>query len=118
MDEFVRRLPNKSSYSQKGLSGYRFPLKNLNVEIYFVDVKQGHDTFLISKKCAHIYYILYGRGFFVIRNKKHAVKAGMLIELPPKIEYTYSGRMKLLLIMNPPWFKGNDKLTKMNPSVK
>jgi mannose-6-phosphate isomerase-like protein (cupin superfamily) len=118
MGEFSRKPSIKPSYSQKGLSGYKFPLKNRNVEIYFVDAKQGHDTFLISKKCTHIYYVLDGRGFFVIRNKKHAVKAGMLIEMSPKIEYTYSGRMKLLLIMNTPWFKGNDKLTKRNPSVK
>jgi mannose-6-phosphate isomerase-like protein (cupin superfamily) len=61
---------------------------------------------------------LDGRGFFVIKNKKYAVKTGMLIEVPSKTEYTYSGRMKLLLIMNPPWFKGNDKLTKRNSSVK
>lgn len=118
MDKFSRKLSGKPSYSQKGLSGYKFSLENPNVEIYFVDVKQGHDTYLISKKCSHIYYVLEGKGFFDIENKKHQVKSGMLIEVSPNIEYTYSGKMKLLLIMNPPWFKGNDKITKKNPSVK
>ena len=118
MSEFVHKRSIRPAYSQKGLAGYRFPLKNPNVGIYFVNVKQGHDTFLISEKCTHIYYVLDGRGFFVVRNKKFPVKPGMLVEMPPRIEYTYSGRMKLLLIMNPTWFKGNDRLTKKNPSVK
>lgn len=117
MDEFIRKLKDKPSFSQKGLDGYRFPLGNKEVEVYLVDIKQGHNTYFISKKITHIYYILGGEGFFDIGGKKIQVKSGMLIEAPPNIEYTYSGKMKVLLIMNPPWFKGNEEITKKNPSV-
>jgi hypothetical protein len=41
----------------------------------------------------------------------------MLVEVPPNIEYSYSGSMKLLLIGNPRWFKGNEEVTKKNPDV-
>lgn len=118
MDKFTRKLPNKPSFSQKGLSGYHFQTKNRDVEVYFLDVKQGHESYFISKKCTHIYYVIEGKGFFDIDGSKYEVKPGMLIEVPPNVEYTYSGKMKLLLIMNPPWFKGNEKFTKKNPSVK
>jgi len=118
MNEFRFKIPNKPSFSQKGLLGYKFPIKSHDVEVYFVDVVQGHETYFISKKCTHIYYVIEGEGFFDINDKKHDAKQGMLIEVPPNVEYTYSGKMKLLLIMSPPWFKGNEEITKKNPSVK
>lgn len=118
MDGFIRKIKDKPSFSQKGLDGYKFPLENKEVEIYFIDVKQGHDTYIISKKCKHIYYVIEGEGEFDIGGSKDEAKPGMLIEVPPNIEYTYSGKMKLLLVMNPPWFKGNDEITKKNLSVK
>ena len=118
MNKFISELPSKPSFSQNGLSGYHFLTKNSNVEIYFVDVKQGHDTYILSKKCTHIYYVIEGEGVFDIDGSKYEVKTGMLVEVPPNVEYTYSGEMKLLLIMNPAWFKGNEEITKKNPSVK
>jgi mannose-6-phosphate isomerase-like protein (cupin superfamily) len=118
MDEFIRKLKDKPSYSQKGLDGYRFPLSNKEIQIYFVDVKKGHDTYIVSKKITHIYYILEGGGSFDIGGKKIQVKPGMMVEVPPNVEYTYSGKMKILLIMIPPWFAGNDEITRKNPSVE
>jgi len=111
------RLPARPSFEQKGLKGYMYPLTNKELEIYYVDVTQGHDTHLISRKCFHIYYVLEGEGFFDIDNQIRDVSKGSLIEVSPNTEYTYSGKMRLLLIMNPPWFKGNEKITKKNPSV-
>jgi mannose-6-phosphate isomerase-like protein (cupin superfamily) len=118
MAEYIRRLADNASYTQKGLKGFKFPLANKNAEVYFVEAEQGHDNYIVSKKCTHIYYVLEGNGIFDIENGKTQVKTGQLIEVPPKAEYTYSGKMKLLLIMNPPWFKGNEKITKKNPCVR
>lgn len=118
MGEFELKLPDKPSFSQKGLSGYKFPLKNHDIEVYFVDVVQGHESYFISKKCTHIYYVIEGEGFFDINGKKQDAKEGLLIEVPPNVEYTYSGRMRLILIMSPPWIKGNEEITRRNPSVK
>jgi len=118
MGEFVSKIPSKPNFSQKGLAGYHFKIKNRDVEVYFVDVTQGHEAYFISKKCTHIYYVIEGEGSFDINGAKHEVKPGMLVEVPPNVEYTYSGKMKLLLVMNPPWFKGNEEITRKNPSVK
>jgi hypothetical protein len=41
----------------------------------------------------------------------------MLIEVPPHLEYSYSGAMKLLLIGTPRWSMGNERMTKKNPDV-
>ncbi len=114
MSAYLSLLPKKPSFSQKGLKGFQFPLSIKKFEIYFVDVSKGHDTYIISKKITHTYYILQGKGTFDISGKITRVKKGMMISVPPKIEYTYSGFMKFLLIMNPPWFEGNEIVTKKN----
>ena len=114
----MARLSEQPAFSQKGLKGYAYPLKNKNVEIYYVDVTQGHDNYIISKICTHIYYVLEGEGVFELDGKKTNMKKGELIEIPPNVEYAYSGNMRLLLIMNPPWFEGNEEIIRKNPSVK
>jgi len=112
------KLPKKPTIKQKGLKGYQFPLENKNIEIDYVDVSQGHDNYIISKKCTHIYYVLEGAGEFELDGKVQKVKEGSMVEILPNVEFTYSGKMKLLLTMNPPWFEGNSTTIKKNPKVK
>lgn len=114
----IKQKPNKPSFSQKGLNGYTYPLENRKIGVHFVDVKQGHDKFLISKVLTHVYYILEGNGTFIIDGKEYPVEKGMLIEVPPKIKYVYSGNMKVLLIVEPSWFEGNEDFFEDNPAVK
>lgn len=113
----MNKLSKKPEFVQKGLKGYRFEVKNKAIEVYLVNVTTGHDSYIISKKCTHFYYVLEGRGFFDIEKKKIKVKKGNFIEIEPKKEYTYSGKMKLLLMMNPPWFLGNETIIRKNPKV-
>ena len=115
---YTLTIPSSPSFALKGLKGYQFePLRNQELDIYFVDVEKGHDTFIISKKITRIYYILEGKGYFTIENKKYDVEPRMLVEVPPNVEYSYSGTMKLILISNPRWFEGNEEVTKKNPDV-
>jgi mannose-6-phosphate isomerase-like protein (cupin superfamily) len=114
----VLTIPSSPSFASRGLRGYQFqPLKNEHLEVHFLDVRTGHDQFIISKVLTRIYYIIDGKGSFVIDNQKYDVAAGMLIEVPPGHEYCYSGAMKILLISNPRWFSGNEQNTRDNPDV-
>ncbi len=115
---FVRTLPPSPSFESEGLKGYQFPhLRNQDLEIYLLDVWAGHDYFIISKQLTRVYYILEGSGHFTIDNTKYPVRPGMLVEVPPNIEYSYSGAMKIILISHPRWFNGNEIKTKKNPDV-
>jgi SAM-dependent methyltransferase/quercetin dioxygenase-like cupin family protein len=101
-----------------GLFGYTFgPLNQKDLEIYYIEVEKGHDTFIISKKITRTYYVLCGSGYFTIADRKYDVSPGMLVEVPPKVEYSYSGKMKLIAVSKPRWFHGNDTHTKWNPDV-
>jgi mannose-6-phosphate isomerase-like protein (cupin superfamily)/SAM-dependent methyltransferase len=115
---YIYSLPTSTSFDDKGLFGYTFgPLNQKDLEIYYIEVEKGHDTFMISKKITRIYYVLRGSGYFTIADRKYNVGPGMLVEVPPKVEYSYSGKMKLIAVSKPRWFFGNDTHTKWNPDV-
>ncbi len=116
--QYVHSLPASPSFVDKGLVGYDFgPLNHKDVEIIYIDAERGHDTFLVSKRVVRVYYILSGSGHFTIADSRYEVRAGMLIEVPPKTEYCYSGKMKLIAFSTPRWSGGNDTFTKWNPDV-
>jgi len=115
---YTHSLPSSVSFTGKGLFGYTFgPLNQRDLEIYYIKVEKGHDFFMISKKITRIYYILSGSGYFTIGNEKYDVQDGMLVEVPPKVEFCYSGKMTMIGISKPRWFGGNDRPTKWNPDV-
>jgi SAM-dependent methyltransferase len=116
--QYVHSLPTSPSFVNKGLVGYDFgPLNQKGIDVIYIDAEKGHDTFLISKKIARIYYVLSGTGRFTIADRSYDVSAGMIVEVPLKTEYCYSGRMKLIAFSTPRWFSGNDTFTRWNPDV-
>jgi chemotaxis methyl-accepting protein methylase len=115
---YTHSLPNLPSFEGKGLFGYTFgPLQQKDIEIYYIDVDGGHDTFMVSKRITRTYYVLSGNGYFTIGGRRYDTDTGMLVEVPPNVEYSYSGKMKLIGISKPRWFEGNDTHTKWNPDV-
>ncbi|MGA9132137.1 MAG: CheR family methyltransferase [Candidatus Sulfotelmatobacter sp.] len=115
---YVYSRPTSTSFTGKGLLGYTFgPLNQREVDIYYIDSEKGHDTFMISKKITRIYYVLSGNGCFTIGGNKFDIHPGMLVEVPPKVEYCYSGQLTMLAFATPRWFGGNDTHTKWNPDV-
>jgi mannose-6-phosphate isomerase-like protein (cupin superfamily)/SAM-dependent methyltransferase len=116
--QYVYSLPTSPSFIGKGMLGYDFkPLNQKDLEIIYVEAEKGHDTFIVRKKGVRIYYIIAGTGHFTIADRRYDVSAGMLVEIPPKVEYCYSGKMKLIVLSTPRWFGGNDTFTKWNPDV-
>jgi SAM-dependent methyltransferase len=115
---YTHSLPNLPSFEGKGLFGYTFgPLQQKDIEIYYIDVDGGHDTFMVSKRITRTYYVLCGNGYFTIGGRRYDTGPGMLVEIPPNVEYCYSGKMRLIGISKPRWFTGNDTHTKWNPDV-
>src|SRR5208282_5045314 len=115
---YTYSLPTSASFTGKGLLGYAFgPLSQKDVDIYFIEVEKGHDTFMISRKITRTYYVLAGMGHFTIDGQKYNVTPGVLVEVPPCVEFCYSGKMTLIAFARPGLFSGNDTHTKWNPDV-
>src|SRR5215467_3580765 len=115
---YIYSLPSLTAFDGRGLFGYSFgPLKQNDVDISYIEVDKGHDTFMISKRITRTYYVLSGSGYFTIADQRYDVLPGMLVEIPPQVEYSYSGKIKLLAVSIPRWFTGNDTHTRWNPDV-
>jgi hypothetical protein len=115
---YVFAASSSPSFSLEGLAGYEYqPLKDQDFAVHLLDVYKGHDTFMISKALTRIYYVIEGSGLFTIDNQNYEVAAGLVIEVPPGLEYSYSGSMKMLLVSHPRWFQGNEQMTRINPNV-
>ena len=118
MSDYICNLSSEPIFTQKGLACYPFEIQSPDVQVKVIDVETGHDTYIVCKKCTHIFYVIEGEGSFEIDDTLYSVKPHMLIEVPPHVEFTYTGKMKLLLIMNPHWFEGNEEIIRENPNVK
>ena len=115
---FVLAPSSSPSFALKGMAGYEFrSLKHQDIAVHLLDVHEGHDTYIISKALTRFYYIIEGTGVFTIDNQKYDVASGLLVEVPPGVEYSYSGSMKILLVSHPRWFEGNERTTRKNPDV-
>jgi len=114
----VHSLPATPAFKGRGLLGYNFaPLAQRDLDLYYVEVERGHDTFMISKRISRTYYILSGAGYFTIDGRKHDVTPGMVVEVPPKVEYSYSGQMRFVAFCTPRWRSGSDRHTRWNEDV-
>ncbi len=113
--QYIHCVPTAPAFKERGLTGYAFgPLARKDLDLYYIEVEGGHDTFMISKKITRIHYILSGAGHFIIDGRRYDVTSGMVVEVPPKVEYSYSGRMRLVAFCMPGWRFGNDWHTKWN----
>ncbi|MGB8887746.1 MAG: hypothetical protein WCC87_13545 [Candidatus Korobacteraceae bacterium] len=115
---YIYTVPQSTSFTATGLQGYSFgPLRQKDLDIYYIESEKGHDTFMVSKKITRTYYVLSGYGYFTIDSRRYDVCPGLLVEVPPKVEYSYSGKMTMIAFARPRWFSGNDTHTKWNPDV-
>jgi len=115
---YVLTASASPSFSLEGLAGYEYlPLKDKDFAVHLLEVHRGHDTYMISKALTRIYYVIEGSGAFTIDNRRYAVMPGVVVEVPPGVEYTYSGSMKMFLVSHPRWFQGNELVTRINPEV-
>jgi chemotaxis methyl-accepting protein methylase len=115
---YVYKLPVSVSFRAKGLRGYSFGLmKQKDLEILYVESEKGHDAFLICQGITRTYYILSGNGNFTINGQPYSVDPGVVVEIPPGVEYSYSGHMTLLVFCKRHGFRRSDKFTRWNRDV-
>ena len=98
---YVKKIPKEPTFMQNGLNGYQFDLDKKGLEISYIDCFKGHDKYCRDTESTLIYYVLEGKGQYVINNEKLSVQKGDVVEVPVNAEFVYAGNMKLILIMTP-----------------
>ena len=77
--------------------GENVPLAN----VVYVHVEEGHFEEFYDIKSTYIYYIVKGRGVFVLNDEKVEAKATDLIVIPSKTRIHYFGTMDMVLTVSP-----------------
>lgn len=108
MSKYIKELPQNPHFVQNGLKGYKYNLEAKGLGLYIEVSHKGLDKYVYDKESTHIYYVLEGEGKFCIDRDIFNVKQGDVIEAPSRTEFTYSGKMKLILIMTPDFKTEND----------
>lgn len=109
--QHVFNEPDELSFDKVGVKGKIFPITEQTDDIQFVriDTETGHQTKISQEVCTFSYYVLEGSGYFEIDDVKEDCGVGDLIVIPPKKAFIYKGKMKLLLVVTPPWREEQEK---------
>jgi cupin superfamily acireductone dioxygenase involved in methionine salvage len=74
-----------------------------------VSVKEGHFQEFYDEKSTYIYYIVSGKGTFVLNDEKIQAKATDLIVIPEKTKIHYFGTMEMVLTVSPAFSEDNER---------
>jgi mannose-6-phosphate isomerase-like protein (cupin superfamily) len=96
------KLKNAQRFEWKGLKGYSYNSKkefgNASAAYFEVETQHGKVKNKISDR---VYYILEGKGKFVINGKSVPVGKTDVVIVPKNTPYNYLGKMKLFLVHVP-----------------
>ena len=97
-------LKNAFKFGWEGLSAYSYSSVNdfSGASAAVFEVTGSHGK-VLSKISNRIYYILEGKGIFIIDGAEITVKKTDVIIVPHNTPYDYNGKMKLFLVHTPPW---------------
>lgn len=76
----------------------------------YQEVNGNHEDEFVNNKSAFLYYIIEGKGEFIIEDKEYTVKESDVIIIPPGTRFYYRGKMKQLLSTAPAWEEKHEKI--------
>jgi mannose-6-phosphate isomerase-like protein (cupin superfamily) len=100
---------------------FRISKHSINLQVYkdigdcgivLIDTDEGHNQEFVHGQSTFHYIVLEGTGTFYVNSEAVSVSTGDLLSIEPSTRIYYTGRMRLLLITNPPWREENEAETK------
>ncbi|HXS15117.1 MAG TPA: cupin domain-containing protein [Candidatus Saccharimonadales bacterium] len=94
---------NAIQHGREGVKGWYYQLPEINkgTTVAYAEFTDEHGERTIGER-SRIYYILEGKGEFVVNGEKFSVEKGDLIPIPPLATYNLwptKGPLKVLLYM-------------------
>ena len=93
---------NAHGFGWKGLRGWAYNSKGdfKNASAAYFEVKTEHGK-VKTKRSDRIYYVIEGKGTFIINDKSVPVRKTDVVIVPKNAPYNYKGKMKLFLVHVP-----------------
>ena len=102
---YVLKKPLEITFKKAGVKGFVFPTSELinKSEFLIIETQTGHETTIVERESDFVYYVLDGDGYFEIDGRKEKCGRGDLVVIPAGVAFTYTGKLKMLLIVTPPF---------------
>ena len=74
-----------------------------NVAVLYQETKTGHAEEFLHEISNFVYYIIEGRGTWIIEDKEHDVQAGDVVLVPVGKRFWFRGNLKQVCVTAPAW---------------
>lgn len=92
-------------FDKAGVKGWVYVGKEQlpNAGVVLLETEKGHETVIKSTRSAWIYYVISGKGKFVIDGKDFPCKKNDVIVVEKNKPFYYKGKLKMLEVTVPAW---------------
>lgn len=102
-------VDNAKKFNKHGIDLTVYDMNVPSANVVHVSVQKGHFQEFYDIKSYYIYYIVQGKGTFVLNDEKIEAKASNLIVIPPKTRIHYFGTMEMVLTVSPAFNEKNER---------
>lgn len=96
------------TFHKYGVDITSYDIHHPGCNFVYESVKEGHFEEFSSDVSTYIWFIIDGKGTYVIDDEHIAVARHDVIVVPPKHRIHYFGSMSMLLITSPPYNEKNE----------
>lgn len=96
---------NAANFLKQGVNMWLYNFNNDSsyANVLYQETDKGHSEEFYHEKSAFIFYILKGKGTWVIEGKEYPVEATDVVIVPPGKRFYYKGNLKQILVTTPAW---------------
>jgi len=109
MNKFKFSFKDTKTKHKYGVDITLYGLNKPEANIVYEEVQEGHFEEFLSTKSTYMWFIIEGKGTFVINDEKISVNAKDIIAVPPNNRIHYFGKMKMILFTVPAYNEKNER---------
>ena len=109
MNKFKFSFKDTKTKHKYGVDITLYGLNKPEANIVYEEVQEGHFEEFLSTKSTYMWFIIEGKGAFVINDGKISVNAKDIIAVPPNYRIHYFGKMKMILFTVPAYNEKNER---------
>lgn len=102
-------VKNASKFNKYGIDLVVYGENLPEANVVHVSVKEGHFEEFYDIKSTYTYYIVEGKGTFLLNDEKIEAEAADLIVIPAKTRIHYFGTMEMVLTVAPAFNEKNER---------
>lgn len=86
-----------------------YDLENPSANVVYEEVEEGHFEEFLSTNSTYTWFIIEGKGTFVIDDEKISVSINDIVTVPPNKRIHYFGTMRMVLFTVPAFKADNER---------